>query len=146
MAIKEEEIADKIVSILETDVSELNYVAFDKIRTAIGDFRDHELPAVQVWDVAQVAEHVRGRIQVTWSLSAEIINRSQQEGEVNQKGIWTLRHTIQKALWDVPNLGIPGVIHLRYTGNITDLHMVEPNYISRLDFDVLFYDDLTGSC
>jgi hypothetical protein len=38
------------------------------------------------------------------------------------------------------------VVHLVYNSNITDLHLVEPYYIARLDFDVQFYDNLTGSC
>jgi transposase len=72
--------------------------------------------------------------------------KSLTTGSVVQKDLWELRRKIQLALWENPNLGIPGVIHLIYTGNITDLHSVEPYYISRLDFDVQYYDDLTGTC
>jgi hypothetical protein len=141
----EADIADKIVEILEA-IPGLNYVSFDKIILATSDFRDHELPAVQVWDVAQTIQHERGRILVNWSLSVEIIMKSLTSGLVNQKDLWDLRRDVQLALWANPNLGIPGVVHLIYTGNITDLHSIEPYYIARLDFDVQYYDNLTGSC
>jgi hypothetical protein len=118
----------------------------DRIKLATSDFRDFEIPAVQIWDIAQTPEHQRGRILVNWALSLEIIMKSLETGEVNQAALWDLRRQVQQAIWLEPNLGIPGVVHLIYTGNITDLHLVEPFYIARIDFDVQFYDDLTGSC
>jgi len=141
----ESDIADAIVAVVTT-VTEVKTINFDKIILATSDFRDHELPAVQLWDVFQSVEHQRGRILVSWSLSLELIMKSLTTGSVVQKDLWELRRKIQLALWANPNLGIPGVVHMVYTGNITDLHTVEPYYISRLDFDVLYYDNLTGSC
>jgi hypothetical protein len=141
----ESSIADAIIAKVGT-VTQLKTVNFDKVLLATADFRDFELPAVQLWDVAQSMEHQRGRILVTWSLSLELVMKTTTAGSVVQKDLWELRRTIQRALWDQPNLGVPGVIHMVYTGNITDLHSIEPYYISRLDFDVQFYDDLTGSC
>jgi hypothetical protein len=141
----ESDIADAIVAVVTT-VTEVKTINFDKIILATSDFRDHELPAVQLWDVFQSVEHQRGRILVSWSLSLELIMKSLTTGSVVQKDLWELRRKIQLALWANPNLGIPGVVHMVYTGNITDLHTVEPYYISRLDFDVLYYDNLTGAC
>lgn len=141
----ESNIADAIVAVLSA-MSQIKTVNFDKVILTTSDFRDHELPAVQLWDVAQTIEHQRGRILVNWALSLELIMKSLTGGSVIQKDLWELRRTIQRALWANPNLGIPGVVHLVYTGNITDLHSVEPYYISRMDFDVQYYDDLTGSC
>ena len=141
----ESDITDAIVAVVTT-VTEVKTINSDKIILATSDFRDHELPAVQLWDVFQSVEHQRGRILVSWSLSLELIMKSLTTGSVVQKDLWELRRKIQLALWANPNLGIPGVVHMVYTGNITDLHTVEPYYISRLDFDVLYYDNLTGSC
>lgn len=141
----ESDIADAIVNIV-TAIPAIKTVNFDKVILATSDFRDHELPAVQLWDVFQSVEHQRGRILVNWSLSLELIMKSLTSGTVVQKDLWELRRTIQLALWANPNLGIPGVVHMVYTGNITDLHTVEPYYISRLDFDVQYYDNLTGAC
>lgn len=141
----ESTIADAIVAVV-TSVTEIKTVNFDKVILATSDFRDHELPAVQLWDVFQSVEHQRGRILVNWSMSLELVMKSLTSGTVIQKDLWELRRKIQLALWANPNLGIPGVVHLVYTGNITDLHSVEPYYISRLDFDVQYYDNLTGTC
>jgi hypothetical protein len=142
----ESDICDKIINLIQSDVPEIKYVSFDKIKLSTSDFRDFELPAVQIWDISQAAQHQRGRILVTWSISLEIIMKSNDTGTASQKDLWELRRKIQLALWKKPNLDIPGVVHLVYNSNITDLHLVEPYYIARLDFDVQFYDNLTGSC
>jgi len=144
----ESDIADKIVLILTTDpsLSELKSVSFDKIKLAIGDFDEFELPAIQLWDNGQVPKHEKGRILVDWNLSLELIMKSDITGIVDQKGLFELRRKVQLALWNNPNLGIPGVVHLVYTGNVSDLHLLEPYYIARIDFAVKFYDNLTGSC
>ena len=142
----EETIADKIVSILTTDVTDLNTVNFGKVMLAIDDFKEHEVPAVQIFDLFQRIEHQRGYEQVSWTLQLEIIMKSLATGEVDQKSLWDLRNKVQIALWNVPNLEIPEVFHLKYTNNITDLHLVQPFYIARMEFDVLFRRPLTGSC
>lgn len=141
----ESQISDKLVAIIDA-IPEVKTVNFDEVKLAISEFRPHELPAVQFWDTGGTVEHERGRIIMNWGLSLEIVMRSKQTGVVNQKDLWDLRRAIQRAIWEQPNLGIPGVIHSVYTGTITDLHSVEPHYIARLDFDIRFYDDLTGSC
>lgn len=141
----ESDIIDKIVLIVDA-VPEINFISFDRIKLSTDDFQPHELPAVQIWDIGQVITHERGRIRVEWNLSLELIMKSEITGEVNQKSLFELRRKIQLALWENPNLGIPGVIHLVYTGNTSDLHLLEPYYIARIDFAVSFYDSLTGSC
>ena len=142
----ETDIVDKIVDIITNDVTGINYVSFDKIKLSTSDFEPHEMPAVQIWDNGQAPLHERGRIKVDWNLSLELIMRSEITGEVDQKGLFEKRREIQLALWNNPNLGIPGVIHLIYTGNITDLHLLQPNYIARIDFVVQYYDELVSTC
>jgi hypothetical protein len=141
----ETQIVDAIVAVV-TAVPGINYVSFDKIKLATSDFQAHELPAVQLWDNGQLVTHERGRVRKDWNLSLELIMKSEITGTVDQKALFELRRTIDLALWAQPNLGIPGVIHLIYTGNISDLHLLEPFYIARIDFTVQFYDALTGSC
>jgi len=141
----ESTIIDSIVTVV-TAVPGINYVSFDKIKLATSDFGAHELPAVQIWDNGQIIAHERGRVRKDWTLSLELIMKSDIAGVVDQKGLFELRRTIEQALWAQPNLGIPGVVHLIYTGNISDLHLLEPYYIARVDFTVQYYDDLTGSC
>jgi len=43
-------------------------------------------------------------------------------------------------------LGSQGFVHLIYNGRITDLHLLQPNYIARIDVTARYYDALTGSC
>lgn len=141
----ESDIVDKIVTIVDGAAS-INYISFDKIKLATSDFQAHELPAVQIWDNGQQIAHERGRILVDWALSLELIMKSDVSGVVDQKALFELRREIELALWAIPNLGIPGVVHLVYTGNISDLHLLEPFYIARIDFTVKYYNSLTGSC
>lgn len=138
-------IVDKIIQVVDA-VPAIAYVSFDKIKLATSDFGAHELPAVQIWDNGQQVTHERGRVQKSWNLSLELIMKSDVSGLVDQKMLFELRRDLEQALWAQPNLGIPGVIHMVYTGNISDLHLLEPFYIARIDFAVLFYDNLTGSC
>lgn len=146
MAELEETISDALVSTLTTDVPELTTVTFDRVKLAVDDFRDHELPAVQLWDLNQSIEHQRGFHQVAWGIALELVMKSTTTGTVDQKALWALRRKIELALWDKPNLEIPGVIHLLYRSNITDLHLLEPFYVARMEFEVLFRRKLTGSC
>jgi len=141
----ESDIVDKIVTIVD-GVASINYISFDKIKLATADFQAHELPAAQIWDNGQQITHERGRIRVDWALSLELIMKSDVSGVVDQKALFELRREIELALWAIPNLGIPGVIHLVYTGNISDLHLLEPFYIARIDFTVQYYNNLTGAC
>lgn len=143
---RESDILAKIVDILTNDVPGINSVHYERIHMATSDLRDHEIPAAQLWDVGMTVKHERGRALKTWSLSVEIITKTTVSGTANQKALLDLRRAAELALWDVPNLGIPGVIHLVYNGNITDLHLLDPYFVARIDFNVLFYDDLTGSC
>lgn len=146
MTALESTIADTLVAILDTDVAALNYIAFDRVRLSIDEFQPHEIPAVQIYDIGQDIAHVRGQKEVEWALALELIMKTTVAGVVDQKALWNLRRDIEIALWNNPNLNISKVIHLLYTGNVTDLHLLEPYYIARMDLTVKFRDDLTGSC
>jgi len=141
----ESDIIDAIIAAVDT-VVEIKYISFDKIRIAINEFQPHELPAIQIWDNGQIPTHERGRVRKDWNLSLELIMKSEITGEVDQKGLFELRRKVEQALWAVPNLNVPGVIHLIYNSNISDLHLLEPYYIARIDFTVQYYDSLTSSC
>lgn len=146
MAELEELVADKILQIIKDDVPEVTTRIFDQVRIAADDFREHELPAVQLWDLSQIITHVRSQEEVAWRIVLELIMKPLTATAVDQKALWALRRKIEVALWDKPNLGIPGVKHLLYISNLTDLHLLAPWYVARMEFDVLFRRDLTGSC
>lgn len=146
MAAIESIIADSLVSLIRTDVPSLKVVNFDKVKLSIEDFQAHEIPACQIYDVSQTNTHVRGQKEVLWGLAIEIIMRPTVTGTVDQKALWNLRRDIELVIWAQPNLNVTQVIHAIYKSNITDLHLLEPYYIARMDLDVKYRDDLTGSC
>lgn len=138
-------IADALKAILE-GVSALNYVAFDRVRLYSSDFNEDELPAAQFIDVAESVQHERNRVLRTWSISLEVVHKSTENQYINQKDMWNLEYQISRKIWENPNLGIPGVIHCKYSSNATDLHLLEPFYLLRMDFDVLYYEHLVSDC
>ena len=138
-------IASAIMTRLDT-VAALKLKAFDKIRLTAGDFQDHEIPACQLIDVGETIEHERSRAKKTWQISLELVMKPNEFGEVVQEDLWDLQYDVERALWANPNLGIPGVIHLRYIGSQTDLHMLDPYYFARLDFECIYYEALVDEC
>lgn len=144
------DISDAILSRLgdlET-AGKIKYKAFDKVRSQISDFKDYEFPAVQCYDVGQAIRHENLRIFVNWSVSVEIIMKSTTAGIVSQKDLWDLQYEIERKLWERPvNLGVSGVVDMRYTGSETDLHSLGNNiYFARLDLEVQFYQPLVDDC
>lgn len=140
MSEMEEQIADAIVALLENDatLSDINYVAFGDLKTAINDFVDPELPAVQLYDERQTVTHEAGRGRYVWPLVLEIIMKPTVNNTVDQKSLWDLRRRIELVLWANPNLNIPGVNQLMYKGSMTDYHSLKPYYIGLMEFDVIF--------
>lgn len=141
----ESDIVDAIVAKVSA-VTGITSVEFDEVKLSVEDFQSHELPAVQIWDSGASIKHEQGRILSNWNLALELIMKSSTGGTVDQKALFEKRREIQLALWENPNLGIPGVVHLIYTGHVSDLHLLNPYYIARIDFAVQFYDSLTGTC
>lgn len=123
-----------------------NYVAFDRVRLYTSDFKEHEIPAAQFIDVAEQITHERNRVLRTWTISLEVIHKSTENEYITQQDMWNLEYQISRKIWANPNLSIPGVVHCRYVSNSTDLHLMEPFYLLRLDFDVLYYEHLVSDC
>lgn len=138
-------IAEAIVNQLSL-VNELNYLKFDEVRVLMSDFLEHELPACQLIDISETAEHEQGRLKKTWNITLEVVMKQTIYRQVNQQALWDLMYRIERKLWVFPNLGIPGVIHMQYIGNQTDLHLVDPYYIGKLDFLVQYYENLVRDC
>jgi len=138
-------IANALASALST-VTELKTINTNRILISIHDFNDHEIPAVQLFSLGESIVHERGRALRSWSMTLELIMKSLVTGSVTQYDLWDLGRKLEQALWLNPNLKIPGVVHLVYTGNINDIHTMEPYYILQQNFDVLYYDNLTGAC
>jgi hypothetical protein len=134
-------IAEAIMGRLET-VAGVKYKNFDIVKLLASDFQDHELPAIQLIDLNESVEHEQRRAKKTWSIALEVVLKPNEFGTKSQKDLWDLCYLIERTLWQFPNLAVPGVIHLRYLGSQTDLHLLAPFYFARLDFDVLYYQPL----
>ncbi len=138
-------IADAIIARLN-DVADLKYRKFDEVKVNISDFQEHELPACQLIDVNETATHENSRLLKTWNITLEVVLKQTEYRTVNQQSLWDLMYQIERKLWAIPNLDIPGVLHLIYLGNQTDLHLVDPYYIGKLDFSVQYYESLVRDC
>lgn len=138
-------IADALVAIVQ-GMDEFNYVKFDEVRLYTSDFKEWELPAAQFIDVAEQIEHQKLEAQRTWSITLEIIHKPTMGDLVSQKTMWNLEYRVSRAIWKNPNLGVKGVINARYTSNETDLHLLKPFYLLRMNFDVVYLEPLVREC
>jgi hypothetical protein len=121
---------------------EIKTVEFDKVRLTSDDFMSVQCPAIQLIGIAETVMHEQQRAKKTWILALELVMKSTSEAPLSQVDLWNTQYLVERLLWGLPNLGIPGVIHLRYLGNQTDLHLIEPYYILRMDLEALYYEPL----
>ncbi len=138
-------IAKALVAVLES-IPSFKYVAFDKVKLYVSDFKETEIPAAQFIDLTEAITHERSRVLRRWSLSLEIVHKATENEAISQEDMWNLEYQVARKIWLNPNLGIPGVIHCQYISNSTDLHLLEPFYVLRMDFDVLYYEHLVTDC
>jgi hypothetical protein len=127
-------------------VGEYNYIGGDKVRLQSSDFQDYELPACQIIDLGNPATHERSRAKRLWTLAIEIIMGPTSTEEPTQKKLWDLVEYTENTLFAVPNLGIPGVIHMHLIDSYTDLHIMGPFYTARIEIEVEFYQPLVAPC
>ncbi len=139
------QIADAILAKV-SEVARIETVEFDRVRLRVDDFTEVQMPAVQLIDVNELVEHQQARAKKTWLIALELVMKATVDEPVSQQDLWNLQYEIERKLWAVPNLGIPGVIQLRYLGSQTDLHLLEPYYFVRMDFEVLYYEHLVRDC
>ncbi len=136
------QIAVKLVEQLQT-ITELKYVSFDRIRLSSHDFKDFELPAVQLYDVASPGVHQHRCLEVSWQVSLELIMRSNELGAVTQSIMWDMMEQIETVIWAKPKLDLSFTLGSQYIGWVTDLHMNDQQlYFARLDFAIPFHQML----
>lgn len=138
-------IADAILARLDL-VTELKYKNFDAVRLQASDFADWELPAAQMIDLAELTTHEMRRARKEWNLVIEVIVGPTEEEAVTQHSVWDLMQAIEEQIWAVPNLGLAEVVHCKLLTSSTDLHLMAPFYLGRLEMSVIYYQPLVGSC
>lgn len=117
-------------------------VEFDRVRLRADDFMSVDCPAIQIIDIGESVQHEHSRAKKTWTLALEVVLKATSDAPVSQVDLWSAQYAVERQLWSIPNLAIPGVIHLRYLGSQTDLHLLEPYYFVRMDLECLFYEPL----
>jgi len=145
---KKSEILTKIVEVLTQLIAtnDIKVVNYQTIKLVFSDFEGWELPAIQLIDQGELVEHEQGRARKTWDIVLEIVLKSSVDGLVDQQALFDLQYLVERTLWEVPNLRIPGMIDLKYLGSSTDLHMVLPYFYCRMDLQARYYDPLVSTC
>jgi len=136
-------IVDRLAGLKPDTIKTINY---QTIKLAFSDFQDWELPVIQLIDAGESVTHEMGRARKEWDIGLEIVLKSTEEGVVRQQDLFDLQNLVELELWQDPNLGIPGVIDMKYLGSQSDLAMVKPYFFVRIDFQVRYYDALLSKC
>jgi hypothetical protein len=113
---------------------DVGIVSFDRIRLNIADYQDFELPAVQIIDLSTIPNHEMSRSRTQWFLALELCMRTTEElGIVDQQELWDFEESVSY------------VTSATLIDGATDLHMLEPNYISTIGLQVEYYEPITRS-
>jgi hypothetical protein len=141
------DIATNLVTLLAT-ITDFRYVHFDVVRLAASDFQDHEIPALQIIDLAEVATHEGTRVRKSWALAIEVIvgPRMTDTAQPNQKQLWDLMQEVELKIGSQPKLNLATVIHAKLGVSSTDLHLMRPFYLGRIELTVDYYQTFTGTC
>ena len=131
----------------------VNTVDYEKIRLFESDFHEHELPLIQMYDLRERSRHVQGRVSVEWSIAVEVVMQSTETDTVNQGILLDRKFETKEKIGDNVRLDLgtePATtgrfIHVAYRGSLTDLHLIPPMFMARLDFEALYEEPYTGVC
>ncbi len=138
-------IADQLLTRL-ADIPQIKSVSFDSVKLLASDFKEHEIPAIQLIDKVETIAHEMSRVKKTWELQLEVVLKGNEYDQISQQDLWNLVYEIERKLWEQPNLGIAGVVHARYLSNETDLHLLAPFYFAKLNFEIIYYQHLVSDC
>lgn len=127
-------------------ITEFNYRSFDTVRLQNGDFQEFELPACQVVDLGNPNVHEMKRGKRTWNIAVEIIMGPKSTDTPDQTDLWDLIEYTENTIFAVPNLGVAGVVHMLLLDSYTDLHLMQPYYLGRIELMIEYYQPLVGVC
>lgn len=142
-------IDSEILDALESTLTALPWVKkvnTEEIILGFSESEEHEVPLIQVYGLGQRIEMERSRIKTYWTIVVELVLRSSYSNSVNMRTLLDYRQEIEQAIGGNANLGIPGVIHVAYTGNSDDIRLAKPFYVTELEFEVQYYKPYTGFC
>ena len=141
---KRRDIFDAIKTQLTTALTWAKVVDWEKIRIMSTDFGEHEIPCVQFYALPTDYRPQQGRNQATMLIQVEVVLKSSVEGVVDQRDMFDRMEDVSLAFGQRPNLGVPGVIHVRLIKDFTDPHTIHPHFIGILTFEVVYMTTYTG--
>lgn len=128
-------------------LSWVNLVSWKRIRLTTSDFMDHEIPLIQFYDNGQSITHEAARLRVEWNIAVELVLKSLSSNEIDVEDLLDRRQEVEQCLGaQETHTGIPGFHHLRYLGNEPDYLSISPFFITRLDFQALYYKPYVRVC
>ena len=136
-----------ILEALELKLKELPWaksVEWKRIRLMAGDFADHDVPAIQFYAGATNYTHFTGRLEASTEISIELVMMQTSASVVEPQDVMNYAEDIELKIGESPNLGIPGMVHLKYLSDEIDLHTIEPYYYVRLTFAAIYHKRFSG--
>lgn len=146
-----------ILTNLKTRLEELtwqNTVEIENIKLLSTDFRDHETPAIQIYDGGKnIEQHQQQRVQIRWQITIETVMKQKTNDPVTQTVLLDRVEEIERKIGANVQLDLGSasssqgeMIHVRYLNAITDLHALAPFYIAVMNFEVIYLKPYTGEC
>lgn len=141
MASKKTEVLEALETALET-VPGVSLVAWDKIRVVAEDFAEHETPAIQFYMGDTNYFHEQGRLRAESEIAIECVLRG--GNGVTQGDLLDFMDEIVKTIGAHPNLNVKSVLHFQLLSDEVDLHSIDPFYVGRLNFLVVYHTTYSG--
>lgn len=137
----------QIFEALATRLSTLAWVklvSWEKVRLTESDFQDHEIPCIQMYDTGALNTHQGGRVEARMGIIVELVLKQTTSMVVNQGILFDYVEEIEQLIGGQIDLGVAGVLHLRYVSDNTDLHTINPFYYASLEFEAIYLKSFTG--
>lgn len=124
----------------------VNTVAWDKVRIVASDIQAHEVPLIQVYALRGQSIHVGQKIQCNLQIFVELVLRQSDNQAVDQKQLFDYLEDIEQAIGANPNLGVPGMVHVKLLGDEIDLHTIDPFFYGRIAFEAIYHKNYSNNC
>ena len=149
-------IENQIFDALKTTLDTLTWpvtIEFERIRQKLGDFREHELPAIQFYDASQSLTQLQGRMSTVWTVIIEIIMKQTTADVVDQGLLLDRIDEVHRKLGENPQLGLTSLplsegtmISILPFSYATDLHMETPFYTANLTYNISYEKPYSSIC
>ena len=141
---------------LETKLNEItwaNNVEVERFKLGVTDFRDSDIPAIQVIDAGMTSTPETRRNRKSWLILIQIILKSKSIDEVDQGDLFDRMKDVELKIGEDPTLGLNNpsfgtedkIVHMTLVSRDTDT-MSAPFYIGSLVFNVESTAPYTGVC